>query len=116
MKGTSGVLRWTVGTQTDLILSVMWSVPYNRQLWNAWVAVGLTNGTLDYDQMYSGVDDTRFVRKRAGGGQFEFSDVGGKFIVIARMDDAGATFKPVLHLGLTPVDEQGRDLKNAVDI
>lgn len=58
--------------------------------------------------MYSGSDDTRFVRKRAGRGEFEFSDVGGKFIVIARMDDAGATFKPVLHLGLTPVDEQGQ--------
>ena len=56
--------------------------------------------------MYSGADDTRFVRKRAGGGEFEFSDAGGKFIVIARMDDAGATFKPVLRLGLTPVDEQ----------
>ena len=56
--------------------------------------------------MYSGTDDTRFVRKRAGGGEFEFSDAGGKFIVIARMDDAGATFKPVLRLGLTPVDEQ----------
>ena len=50
VKGTSGVLRWTVGTQTDLILSVMWSVPYNRQLWNAWVAIGLTNGTLGYEQ------------------------------------------------------------------
>ena len=51
MKGTSGVLRWTVGTQTDLVLSVMWSVPYNRQLWNTWVAIGLTNGTLGYDQV-----------------------------------------------------------------
>ena len=51
VKGTSGVLRWTVGTQTDLVLSVMWSVPYNRQLWNTWVAIGLTNGTLGYDQV-----------------------------------------------------------------
>ena len=52
VKGTSGVLRWTVGTQTDLVLSVMWSVPYNRQLWNTWVAIGLTNGTLGYEQAY----------------------------------------------------------------
>ena len=44
------MLRWTVGTQTDLILSVMWSVPYNRQLWNPWLAVGLTNSSLSYDQ------------------------------------------------------------------
>ena len=52
VKGTSGVLRWTLGTQTDLILSVMWSVPYNRQLWNTWVAIGLTNGTLGYEQVF----------------------------------------------------------------
>ena len=58
--------------------------------------------------MYSGKDDTKFVRKRADGGEFEFSDTGGQFIVIARMGDAGANFKPVLHLGLMPVVEQGR--------
>lgn len=114
MTGTSGVLRWTVGSQTDLVLSVMWSIPYNRQLWKTWVGVGLTNSSdvVSFDQMYSDRDDARFVRKRAGTGEFEFSDAGGKFIVIARMGDAGRTFKPVLHLGLMPVDEQ--DLASGV--
>ncbi len=105
--GSSGVLRYTVGTETGgLVLSLMWSVPYNRQLWKTWVAVGLSNETVSFDQMYSNRDDSKFVRKRAGRGEFEFSDQGGQFILMASMDDASTTFKPVLHLGLMPVDEQ----------
>ena len=42
LTGTSGVLRYTLGS-TDTVLSIMWSVPYNRQLWRTWVAVGLSS-------------------------------------------------------------------------
>jgi hypothetical protein len=29
------VVRWSIGNM-DRVLSVMWSVPYNRQLWSTW--------------------------------------------------------------------------------
>ena len=102
LTGTSGVIRWTLGS-ADLVLSIMWSVPYNRQLWRTWLAVGLTSHTNlpNYQEMYSKKDsDPRFVRRQAGH-RFEFSD--GKFIAIANMD-GDATFKPVLRIGLVPRD------------
>ena len=103
MSGTSGVIRWTLGSTTDKVLSVMWSVPYNRQLWRTWLAVGLSSRDRvpSYDYMYSGKDNSRFIRHQAGR-EFEFSD--GEFIVIARMD-GGSTYKPVLHLGLVPLSQ-----------
>lgn len=102
MTGTNGVLRWTLGS-SERVLSLMWSVPHSRQFWRTWVAVGLTSKdkTPSFDFMYNGADETRFVRQEAGR-EFEFSD--GHFIVIARMD-GGSTFKPVLHVGLIPIDE-----------
>lgn len=69
MGGTNGVVRWSIGT-LDRVLSLMWSVPYNRQLWRAWLAVGLTSHGSDlptYDDMYAGQGgDGRFVRRKAG--------------------------------------------------
>lgn len=102
LTGTSGVIRWTLGS-TNLVLSLMWSVPYNRQLWRTWIAVGLTEGQdksslPTYDEMYKSDDDSKFIRRQAGH-RFEFSD--GKFIVIADMD-GDATFKPILRVGLVP--------------
>lgn len=100
LSGTSGVIRWTLGS-TDVVLSVMWSVPYNRQLWRTWLAVGLSSHTdlPTYDQMYSKTD-SRFIRSQSGQ-RFEFSD--NRFIVIAEMD-GDSTFKPVLRVGLVPVN------------
>jgi hypothetical protein len=60
LTGTSGVLRWTLGS-ADIVLSLMWSVPYNRQLWRTWVAVGLSSHTNmpTYKEMYDNTDDKR---------------------------------------------------------
>ena len=104
MTGTNGVIRWTVGS-ADLVLSLMWVVPYNRQFYRSWVAVGLTSHTNlpTYKEMYSGKDDSRFTRRNAGQ-KFEFSTAGGKFIVIAEMD-GDSTLKPVLRVSLIPKDE-----------
>ena len=44
MKGTSGVIRYTLGS-SDLVLSIMWSVPYNRHFYSTFVAVGLSSHT-----------------------------------------------------------------------
>ncbi len=43
LKGTSGVLRWPVGSDAaqGRVLHVMWSVPYNMQFWSTWASVGL---------------------------------------------------------------------------
>lgn len=103
MTGTNGVIRWTLGS-TDRVLSLMWSVPYNRQLWRTWLAVGLTSHTdlPSYKEMYEDKDNRRFYRSQSGH-RFEFSD--GQFIVIVRMD-GDSTFKPVLHLGLAPIDTE----------
>ena len=102
LTGTNGVVRWSIGNM-DRVLSVMWSVPYNRQLWRTWLAVGLTSHGLDlptYDDMYDGHNsDGKFVRRKAGH-RFEFSD--GQFVVVAQMD-GDATFKPVLHLVFAPI-------------
>ena len=43
MSGTRGVARWNLGGDVDRVLSVMWAVPYNRQFWQQWVAVGLSS-------------------------------------------------------------------------
>ena len=104
LTGTNGVIRWTLGS-ADLVLSIMWAVPYNRQFYRSWVAVGLTSHTNlpTYKEMYSKKDDSRFTRRQAGQ-RFEFSTAGGKFIVIAEMD-GDATFKPVLRVSLIPKDE-----------
>ena len=102
LAGTNGVVRWSIGSM-DRVLSVMWSIPYNRQLWRTWVAVGLTSHGSDlpsYDDMYDGQNsDGKFVRRKAGH-QFEFSD--GQFVIVAQMD-GDATFKPVLHLVVAPI-------------
>jgi len=104
LTGTNGVIRWTVGS-ADLVLSLMWVVPYNRQFYRSWVAVGITSHTNlpTYKEMYSGKDDSRFTRRNAGQ-KFEFSTAGGKFILIAEMD-GDSTLKPVLRVSLIPKDE-----------
>ena len=43
MSGTRGVVRWNMGGSLNRVLSVMWSVPYNRQFWRQWIAVGLSS-------------------------------------------------------------------------
>ena len=43
MSGTRGIARWNIGGSLDRVLSVMWSVPFNRQFWRQWVAVGLSS-------------------------------------------------------------------------
>lgn len=101
MSGTRGVVRWNMGGDLNRVLSVMWSVPYNRQFWRQWVAVGLSASGQEpsYDVMYRGDNkDKRFVRHEANGKTFEFSD--GRFIINARMD--GSTYKPILHLSIAP--------------
>ena len=82
----------------------MWDVPYNRQFWQTWLAVGLTSHTQipSYKEMYNTKDDNRFVRKNAGH-RFEFSD-GKKFIIIADMD-GDSTSKPILRVGLVPLND-----------
>ena len=45
MSGTRGVVRWNIGGSLNRVLSVMWSVPYNRQFWRQWVAVGLSSSS-----------------------------------------------------------------------
>jgi len=101
LTGTSGVVRWTLGSE-DLVLSVMWSVPYNRQFWRTWLAVGLSSHSdlPSYQEMYKSNSDARFVRRQSGY-RFEFSD--GKFIVIADMD-SHSTYKPILRVALVPRD------------
>ena len=101
LTGTSGVVRWTLGSE-DLVLSVMWSVPYNRQFWRTWLAVGLSSHAdlPSYQEMYKSSSDARFVRRQSGY-RFEYSD--GKFIVIADMD-SHSTYKPILRVSLVPRD------------
>ena len=103
LTGTSGVVRWTLGSE-DLVLSVMWSVPYNRQFWRTWLAVGLSSHSdlPTYQQMYKSNSDSRFVRRQSGS-RFEFSD--GKFLVIADMD-SHSTYKPILRVALVPRDNE----------
>ena len=43
MSGTRGVVRWNMGGSLNRVVSVMWSVPYNRQFWRQWVAVGFSS-------------------------------------------------------------------------
>ena len=43
MSGTRGVVRWNMGGSLNRVVSAMWSVPYNRQFWRQWVAVGLSS-------------------------------------------------------------------------
>lgn len=95
------MVRWTLGSE-DLVLSVMWSVPYNRQFWRTWLAVGLSSHSdlPSYQEMYKSNSDARFVRRQSGY-RFEFSD--GKFIVIADMD-SHSTYKPILRVALVPRD------------
>ena len=101
LSGTSGVVRWTLGSE-DLVLSVMWIVPYNRQFWRTWLAVGLSSHSdlPSYQEMYTSKNDARFVLRQSGS-RFEFSD--GKFIVIADMD-SHSTYKPILRVALVPRD------------
>jgi len=121
-KGTAGVVRWPIyGVGRDRILSVMWSIPYNMQFWSAWAAVGLSGGgddqeedmeeeaPPDYEELYSGNDDERFARAKAGR-DFEFSD-SERFLVKATMDGGGKS-KPVLRVGLIPLADA--DLAEAI--
>jgi hypothetical protein len=115
-KGTAGVARWPIhgATGNSRVLSVMWSVPYNMQFWSAWAAVGLSGGqdeeeSLDYEDLYSGKDDRRFARAKAGR-EIEFSD-DQRFLVKASLDGGGKS-KPVLRVALLPLDD--RDLAVAI--
>lgn len=55
-RGTSGVVQWDVDKTTSVAL--MWSIPYNFDLFSSYVAVGFTNYTLSsimaFESMYNG--------------------------------------------------------------
>eukprot|EP00096_Caligus_rogercresseyi_P010837 TRINITY_DN4071_c0_g1_i1.p1 TRINITY_DN4071_c0_g1~~TRINITY_DN4071_c0_g1_i1.p1 ORF type:complete len:511 (+),score=113.79 TRINITY_DN4071_c0_g1_i1:119-1651(+) len=110
LSGTLGLIRYKI-EPFDTILSIMWSVPYNRQLWKSWAAIGLTNSAdaPSIEEMYSGTDMKRFIREKTGV-RFEFSD-GKRFIVSAEMD-GGLTYKPILKVCLVPYER--RELANTV--
>uniref|UniRef100_A0A0K2TKX4 Cytolysin Src1like [Maylandia zebra] n=1 Tax=Lepeophtheirus salmonis TaxID=72036 RepID=A0A0K2TKX4_LEPSM len=110
LSGTLGLIRYKI-EPFDSILSIMWSVPYNRQLWKSWAAIGLssTANVPSIEEMYSGTDPKRFIREKAGR-RFEFSD-GKRFLVSAEMD-GGLTYKPILKVCFVPYER--RELANKV--
>jgi hypothetical protein len=98
--GVSGVVRWSIG-DTDTVLSLMVSVPYNQHLWSSWVAAGLTKNTSvpDFSAMYSGTPDSAWFVRQKMGRRMEFSD--GELILVVESDSG--TSKPVVRLSVVPL-------------
>ncbi|CAB4064691.1 unnamed protein product [Lepeophtheirus salmonis] len=90
LSGTLGLIRYKI-EPFDSILSIMWSVPYNRQLWKSWAAIGLssTANVPSIEEMYSGTDPKRFIQM-----------------------DGGLTYKPILKVCFVPYER--RELANKV--
>ena len=100
--GVSGVVHWSIG-DTEKVLSLMVSIPYNPQLWDSWVAVGITasHRVPDYNAMYSGTPDSSWFVRSKTGRKLEFAD--SELIVV--IDSDGGTSKPVVRLSVVPREE-----------
>jgi len=98
--GVSAVIRWNIG-DTDTVLSLMISVPYNQHLWSCWVAAGLTKDTSvpDFNAMYSGTPDSAWFVRQKMGRRMEFSN--GELILVVESDSG--TSKPVVRLSVVPL-------------
>ena len=98
--GVSAVIRWNIG-DTDTVLSLMISVPYNQHLWSLWVAAGLTESTSvpDFNAMYSGTPDSAWFVRQKMGRRMEFSN--GELILVVESDSG--TSKPVVRLSVVPI-------------
>ena len=98
--GISAILRWNIGN-TDTVLSLMISVPYNQHLWSSWVAAGLTKDTSvpDFNAMYSGTPDSAWFVRQKMGRRMEFSN--GELVLVVESDTG--TSKPVVRLSIVPL-------------
>jgi len=98
--GVSAVIRWNIG-DTDTVLSLMISVPYNQHLWSSWVAAGLTKDTSvpDFNAMYSGTPDSAWFVRQKMGRRMEFSN--GELVLVVESDSG--TSKPVVRLSVVPL-------------
>ena len=98
--GVSAVMRWNIG-DTDSVLSLMVSVPYNQHLWSSWVAAGITkdNSVPDFNAMYSGTPDSAWFVRQKMGRRMEFSN--GDLVLVVESDSG--TSKPVVRLSVVPL-------------
>jgi len=94
------VIRWNIG-DTDSVLSLMVSVPYNQHLWSSWVAAGITKDTSvpDFNAMYSGTPDSAWFVRQKMGRRMEFSN--GELVLVVESDSG--TSKPVVRLSVVPL-------------
>jgi len=99
--GVSAVIRWNIG-DTDSVLSLMVSVPYNQHLWSSWVAAGITKDTSvpDFNAMYSGTPDSAWFVRQKMGRRIEFSN--GELVLVVESDSG--TSKPVVRLSVVPLN------------
>lgn len=104
LTGVSAVIYWNIG-DTDKTLSLMVSVPYNPQLYSAWVATGITAAASvpDFNAMYSGTPDSSWFIRHQTGRKGEFTD--GDLILV--VDSDGGTSKPVVRLAVVPRSDDG---------
>jgi len=98
--GVSAVIHWNI-SDTDTVLSLMISVPYNQHLWSSWVAAGLTksNSVPDFNAMYSGTPDSSWFVRQKMGRKMEFTN--GELILVVESDSG--TSKPIVRLGVVPL-------------
>jgi len=99
--GVSGVLRWHVG-DSNKVISLMVSVPYDQHLWSPWVAAGITHmGILpDFNAMYSGTPDSSWFVRTKMGRHLQFAD--DELILV--VDSDGRSSKPVVRLSVVPLN------------
>jgi hypothetical protein len=99
--GTSGILAWEVEKQAGLHLLVMWSVPYNLALFNAYMGVGvvqlIAHSTADMMPYYYGEmikqDQGRVFQRGKAGSNLLFRHE--KFFVVATMEEG---YQPLLNI------------------
>lgn len=94
--GAVGVLTYelfdTRSRQTNSIMAVMFSVPFDYNFYKNWLALGIFESTQAcdsklYDLMYKGKDFTNFKRQEANGSALVFAK--GTLDVLACMSDEG---------------------------